>query len=988
MRFRQILSFFLLYILTVNSVAAGLSVVKSNGISLTGADGIRYIGTSGISLTGADGFLTYKSNGISLTGADGISLTGADGISLTGADGSTYTGADGISLTGADGISLTGADGISLTGADGVISLTGADGTTYSADSIIIRGADGISLTGADGVISLTGADGISLTGADGVISLTGADGISLTGADGISLTGADSITGFNPNGVVFTLVSPTGISLTGADGAISLTGADGISLTGADGISLTGADENQNPPPLSGLQSVDPELALWMNQATDDSNVNAVLVFHQYPAAADLAKLQQLGIVAGTLYRVLPMIMVTATRPQLVAVSRLPQIRSIYGNRTLSSNMDPFFNKTQIQRVNADRDLQAHNSGLSISGRNVTVAVLDTGVNSLHNDLSGKVLQNVRLLDTQSVSGGFTNPLAIENVPNTDPLSGHGTFVAGVIAGSGAMSGGKYNGVAPGARILGLSAGDLNLTHVLAGFDYILEKGALYNVRVINCSFSANTVYDFNDPVNIATKLLTERGVNVVVSAGNTGAGSGTLNPYAAAPWVVSVGATDEKGALAKFSSRGVFGDADRTPSIVAPGVNVVSLRSTVSQTSALGIPTDLQRLSVTELPFYTTASGTSFSAPLVAGTIAMMLEANPSLTPADVKDILQRSATPMPLNYRHETGAGLLNAYAAVLEAAFPARRTGIFRATLETNSVKFVTSVTQTFNQSIAPNSTAAVNLSIPANAVQSNVSIGWAWQDASDLTMKVYDANGVLRGESNNLNTTELNGRREKVNLVNPANQVYRAAISHTSSNFASTQSIFGLVETSRVEFAPFSDVVGLPADAQSAVYDSLRTFLMLPQGEKFRSTTVVSRAGLAAAMVRGGRVPQYVAKTPMYADISDLTTRSVVESVQSNPSGRLIFDAAGSAFRPDDSASKLIAAVAFVKAANLENLTATTPFPWAIADVNSIPNEWRGYVAVALQKGFLKLDGNNFNPNRPINRLELAQAMNKIVQTGN
>ncbi|HEY0048341.1 MAG TPA: S8 family serine peptidase [Pyrinomonadaceae bacterium] len=987
MRFRKILSFFLLYIFTVNSVVAGLSVVKSSGISLTGADGIRYVGTSGISLTGADGFLNYKSNGISLTGADGISLTGADGISLTGADGATYTGANGISLTGADGISLTGADGISLTGADGAISLTGADGTTYSADSIIIRGADGISLTGADGAISLTGADGISLTGADG-ISLTGADGISLTGADGISLTGADTITGFNSNGVVFTLVSPTGISLTGADGAISLTGADGISLTGADGISLTGAD-HENPPVTSGLQSVDPELALWLNQATDDSNVNAVIVFHQYPTPTDLAKLRQLGIVGGTIYRVLPMVMASATRQQLIAVSRLPQVRSIYGNRTLSSNIDPFFNKTHVQSINADRDLQAHNSGVSVSGRGVTVAVLDTGVNSLHNDLSGKVVQNVRLQDLQSAAAGFVNPLAVENVPNTDLVSGHGTFVSGVIAGSGSMSGGKYSGVAPGARILGLGAGDLNLTHVLAGFDYILEKGAGYNVRVLNCSFSANTVYDFNDPVNIATKTLTGRGVTVVFSAGNSGAGNGTLNPYAAAPWVVSVGATDDKGNLAGFSSRGVFGDAAHTPSLVAPGVSVVSLRSTVSQTGVLGVPTDLQRLSATEIPFYTTASGTSFSAPLVAGTIAMMLEANPNLNPAEIKDILQRSATPLPLKYRHEAGAGMLNAYAAVLEAAFPARRTGIFRASLETNSVKFITSVTQTFNQTVVPNLSTVTDLSIPANAIQSNISIAWGGQSVNDLSMKVYDSNGVLRGESNNLNTTELTGRREKVNLINPPNQTFQAVIRHTTSNFASVQNVFGLVETSRVEYAPFGDVAGLPLDAQSDIYNSLRTFLMLPQGKDFRPTTVVSRAQLAEAIVRGGRVPQYVAKTPMYSDIGDLTTRSVVESVQSNPSGKLIFDvASGNAFLPDASATKLVAAVAFVKAANLENLTATTPFPWAVADANLIPSQWRGYVAVALQKGFIKLDGNNFNPNRPINRLELAQAINKIVRTGN
>ena len=171
-----------------------------------------------------------------------------------------------------------------------------------------------------------------------------------------------------------------------------------------------------------------------------------------------------------------------------------------------------------------------------------------------MHSDLAGKVVQNVRLADSQSAPLGFLNPNPIENVVNTDPVSGHGTFVAGLIAASGASSGGKYNGVAPGANILGLSAGDLNLSFVLAGFDYLLERGAGYNVRVVNCSFSAETVFDYNDPVNVATKLLTERGINVVFSAGNSGAGNGTLNPYAVAPWVVSVGATDEKGKLANF--------------------------------------------------------------------------------------------------------------------------------------------------------------------------------------------------------------------------------------------------------------------------------------------------------------------------------------------------------------------------------------------------------------------------------------------------
>jgi serine protease AprX len=984
MRIKKILSFLLLTAIAAQTAFGGILIVKSNGISLTGADGIQYVATPNISLTGADGFLNYKSNGISLTGADGILLTRLDNISLTGADGAVYTGANGISLTGADQISLTGADSISLTGADGAISLTGADGVVRQADSIIIRRGTNISLTGADGAISLTGADGISLTGAD--ISLTGADGISLTGADQISLTGADSITGFDSNGNVFTLVSPTGtISLTGADGGISLTGADGINIVGAQGISLTGADNGAASG--SGLQSVDPELAVKLNQATDDSNINAVIIYHQYPTQADLAQLQQIGIVGGTLYRRLPMILVTATRGQLIAVSRLPQVRSIYGNRTITFDNDPYLNRTQIQRVATDRDLQTRNNGLPVSGRGVTVAVLDTGVNSTHADLSGKVVQNVRLHDNQSAAVGFVNPAPVENLPNTDPVSGHGSFVASVIAGSGISSGGRYKGVAPGANILGLSAGDLNLTHVLAGFDYVLERGANYNVRVVNCSFSAATVYDANDPVNIATKMLTDRNVNVVFSAGNTGAGNGTLNPYASAPWVVSVGATDERGRLANFSSRGAFGDSSKTVSLVAPGVNVVGIRSTPSQTGILGVAlgADTQRLNVGEMPFYTTASGTSFSAPQVAGAIAMMLEANPNLTPAQIKDILQRSATPLPNYYRHEVGAGMLNSYAAILEAAFPLRRTGLFRAVYDKDVVNFTTSVAQSFEQTAIPGNSSAFTFTVPENTAQMSVNITWGLS-ANDLSLRVFDASGALRGESNNLNLPVLTGRREKVVLNNPTGQTYRAVVQHTGG-IGTAQNFFGLVETSTVNYAQLNDVRNLTTDAKSVIYESLRSFVMTPEGKKhFRPAAATTRAELAATLVRGGAVPQFIAMNPVYTDVRDTATRGLVESVQLNPSGRLIYDAAnGGAFRPDNSATRLVAAVAFVKAAGLDNQAANAVLPLSVADASQIPAEWRGYVAVALQRGFLTLDGNNFSPNRAVTRFELAQAMNRIVR---
>jgi serine protease AprX len=834
-----------------------------------------------------------------------------------------------------------------------------------------LTGADGITLTGADGYKRVA-ENGITLTGADG-ITLTGADGITLTGADGITLTGAD--------GVVSNLTSPSGITLTGADG-ITLTGADGITLTGADGITLTGADQTQKQ--STGLQSVDPELALQLNKATDDSNINAVIVFHQYPTDDDFARLQQIGITGGTKFRRLPLISVTTTRDRLIAVSHLPQVRSIYGNRTLNFNSDPYFNQTGLSRVPVDRDLQNRNQGTPISGRNVTVAVLDTGVNSQHSDLSGRVVQNVKLADTQSIGAGFVYPAPVENLPNTDPISGHGTFVAGVIAASGVSAGGKYNGVAPGARILGLSAGDANLTFVLSGFDYLLDRGANYNVRAVNCSFSADTIFDFNDPVNVATKMLTENGINVVFSAGNTGAGNATLNPYAAAPWVISVGATDEKGKLADFSSRGIFGNSQFSPSLVAPGVNVISLRGSTSQTGIMGVVAgaDASRLSPGEVPYYTTASGTSFSAPQVTGTVALMLEANPSLTTTQVKDILQRTATPLPPYFRHEVGAGMLNVHAAVLESAFPARKMGLFRATLDQGQVRFLNDEPRYFNGTAVPGAISQTNLNLPADTVQATVHLTWGnLFSLNDLGLSVRDSSGALRGESNYLNLPVITGRREKVTINAPAAGKWQAAVQHTAG-IGTNQNFVGAIETSRVEFAQLVDVQNLPVETQSAIKESLRSFVMLPEKKFFRPSWSVTRAELAATLLRGGRVPQYVAASPLFADVTDLATRNAVESAYKFPGGQLFFDVTnGGSFRPYAAATKLVAAVALVKAANLQPLAASTPL--TSFDVSLIPNELRGYVAVALRKGLLSADGGNFNPNRALTRAELAQAIVRL-----
>jgi serine protease AprX len=995
---RRIVSTILLLTLAVNSVSAGMSVVRSSGITLTGADGIKFVGMNGITLTGADGFLDYRANGITLTGADGITLTGADGITFTGADGSTYTGPNGITLTGADGITLTGADGITLTGADG-ITFTGADGRTYTADTIILRNPNGITFTGADG-ITLTGADGITFTGADGGtrtglngitftgadgITLTGADGITLTGADGITLTGADSLIGIGTSGVLFDHTNPTGITFTGADGitltgadGITLTGADGITFTGADGITLTGADDHL------GLQSLDPELAVKLNTVTDDSNINAVVVYHSAVTDADIAQLQQLGVLGGTRMRALPVVVISATKSQLIALSQLARVRSIYGNRTLTFNSDPFFNITGVQRVAGDNELRTDNGGLPVTGRDVTVAVLDTGINGQHADLAGRVVQNVRLNDLQSVPAGFNYPLPAEGLANTDLISGHGTFVGGVIAGSGASSNGTFGGVAPGSRLLGLSAGDANLVNVLSGFDYLLHRGSQYGVRVVNCSFSANTVFDPHDPVNVATKMLTDNGVNVVFSAGNTGPGNNSLNPYAAAPWVIGVGATDAAGRLASYSSRGSFGDELQHPTLVAPGTNIISLRSVPSLTGTIGVVgADLQRLSVSELPYYTTATGTSFSAPQVAGAIALMLEANPSLSPRDVKDILSRTATPLPRYFYHEAGAGMLNTYAAVIEAAFPERSMGAFRSTISRNGVRFSTRTSRLFDTMVYPGLAASTSVTIPQHTVQASIGVAWD-VSANDFGLKVYNSANALLGESNYLNLPGLTGRREKVVFRNPLAGTVSAAVRH-SGLIGTSQRVFGSVELTEVEYPTMLDLGSLSAEQIAQAEKSLLSSVMLPEGRKFRPGSVVTRGEFADALVRGGFVSQYVASAAMFTDVRDVYSRNSIESIQSKPSGALIVDAVpGGRFYPYGVTTKLVAAIAYVKAAGLESQAATAILPLTVTDTASIPAQYRGHVAIALQRGFIKLDNQAFNPSRAITRIELAHALNTLI----
>jgi hypothetical protein len=184
----------------------------------------------------------------------------------------------------------------------------------------------------------------------------------------------------------------------------------------------------------------------------------------------------------------------------------------------------------------------------------------------------------------------------------------------------------------------------------------------------------------------------------------------------------------------------------------------------------------------------------------------------------------------------------------------------------------------------------------------------------------------------------------------------------------------------------VEYPDLADLSSLSPQLASQARASLLMNLLMPEGKKFRPDWSVSRIELANAIVRSGTVSQYMAALPMFVDVRDSASRSAVESVQSDPGGKLFFDASiGGRFNPDNVATKLITAVALVKAADLESQAATATLPLTITDAASIPADYRGYVAIALQKGLITLDVNRFNPSRAITRIELAQSMNSLIR---
>jgi len=307
--------------------------------------------------------------------------------------------------------------------------------------------------------------------------------------------------------------------------------------------------------------------------------------------------------------------------------------------------------------------------SQLGVTGRGVGVAVVDSGVYA-HPDLAGRI---VAAIDFTSLAP------TVSNIPLSD-LGGHGTHVAGLIAGDGTRSAGLYTGVAPNANIIDVRVidanGSSNVSIILRGLQWILANRTTYNIKVVNMSLGATPTGSYkSDLMATAAEILNFAGVNVVVSAGNTGPLAGTITTPATDPYVITVGALDDNATplladdlMATFSARGkTLFDKLAKPDLVAPGRKMVSLRSPGSELDSLFPERQVTVLGAPSADYYK-LSGTSMAAPVVAGTIALMYERNPTLSPAQVKKRLKSTVTPLAFGTTLDRGAGLVNAYRAV--------------------------------------------------------------------------------------------------------------------------------------------------------------------------------------------------------------------------------------------------------------------------------------------------------------------------------
>ncbi|MCU1385560.1 MAG: hypothetical protein JWL71_4257 [Acidobacteria bacterium] len=306
-----------------------------------------------------------------------------------------------------------------------------------------------------------------------------------------------------------------------------------------------------------------------------------------------------------------------------------------------------------------------------AVTGQGIGVAVVDSGISN-HSALAKKVVANVSF---------------VTNDPAVADVYGHGTHIAGIIAGQ--ASAASYvtplytGGIAPGAQLINvrvLGGDGTGLTSdVIAGIDWVIANRTKYNIRVINLSLGHPVTEPFaTDPLCEAVADAVNAGIVVVAAAGNSGKAAngsmvlgGIVSP-GNSPLAITVGAlnthatvTRSDDSVATYSSRGPTRfDLGVKPDIAAPGNKIISLQAYASTLASLYPALHVAGSGTNS---YMTMSGTSMAAPIVSGGVALLLQGSPGLSPAQVKLALQNGATYVADGGLMGAGAGSVNFWAS---------------------------------------------------------------------------------------------------------------------------------------------------------------------------------------------------------------------------------------------------------------------------------------------------------------------------------
>jgi len=408
-----------------------------------------------------------------------------------------------------------------------------------------------------------------------------------------------------------------------------------------------------------------------------------AIATFDGAPTSLQITALHELGLTVQPL-RALPLALVVGDADAMSQAVTTGVAEDVYPDEVLE-----YADTVSSNVVSSTADAAAALRARGLTGKGVTVGVIDSGCDATHPDLADHVTHNVTLVSAEYANqpADETNTLVIplDQGPysNTDLGSGHGTHVAGIIAADSTsdVMGGRL-GVAPDAELACFAIGAvITTTAVVTGFDYILRQPDHLDIDVINNSWGNSfRQFDPQDPVNVATKAASDAGMTVVFAAGNSGDenAEASVSPFNQAPWVISVAAGTLKRERGSFSSNGLRFDntqavaigagghtvalGDRIglvgPDITAPGVAISS--SCSSTGTVIGpCPTHGNK----------SANGTSMASPHIAGAAAVLLQARPGITPAQVQQALLATASPVTGNANYfQVGFGHVNLDKAV--------------------------------------------------------------------------------------------------------------------------------------------------------------------------------------------------------------------------------------------------------------------------------------------------------------------------------